>query len=456
MKAILKTFSEVWDLRLARVFLLGVVSGYPQALIFSAMTGWLTDIDLSRSEIGLFSLVATVYNVNFVWAPLVDHLRIPGLSVLGHRKSWIVLCMAAIIVLGALLALTGPTLSLFITATLCLSIATVSATQDLAIDAYRITVFEVHEEKMIGHAAAMATCGWWTGFNLAGMFAFLFADQVGWNTVYFGLSIALLGLLVVMLLFVKEPPRPLPSSEPVRLTRIKFIDSSYVAGVSEFFKRNGMKLSLCLLIFVFTFKLGEAYLGKMVIIFYRELGFTNAEIGIYSKGLGLVITITCSIAAGFFMSKFGTLRGLMLAGIAMAATNFLFAWLAVIGPDKSALVFVQIADGITSALSTVAFVSFMTHFTSHLYAATQYGALASLGTSGRTLLAATSGFVVDWLAGDWVIFFILTALMVGPALLLLWWISTMRPSGMAAEAGSSRVQSTEYTGEPKDQSSDEP
>ena len=159
---------------------------------------------------------------------------------------------------------------------------------------------------------------------------------------------------------------------------------------------------------------------------HKEVGFTNADIGVYSKGIGVFITITCAIIAGCFISKFGTVRGLLLAGIAMAATNLLFAWLAVIGPDKAFLVFALFADGITSAFSTVAFVAFIAHFTSHLHAATQYGALASLGNAGRTLIAATGGIVVDWLAGDWATFFVLTSLMVIPALAILVWVSRSR------------------------------
>lgn len=386
------------------------------------MTAWLTDVELSRSAIGLFGAVFVAYTINFLWAPLIDHLPLPGFRRLGHRKSWIVLCMLLLIVQALVLAATGPSFSLFLTAALCLGIAVVSATQDLAIDAYRVTVIEEHEEHMIGHAAAMATCGWWTGASLPGTFAFILADQYGWNTVFFGLAGILVVLIVGVLLAVREPARAVKPDTVSRVTRIQFFDRTYVAAVAEFFQRNGLRLALGLLIFIFVFKLGEAFLGRMVVVFYKEIGFTNADIGVYSKGLGLVITITCAIAAGFFTSYFGTVKGLMFAGIGMAATNLLFAWLATVGPDKSLLVFALVADGITSALSTVAFVAFITYFTSHLHAATQYGALASLGNAGRTLLAASSGILVDWLGGDWMTFFILTAVMVSPALVILWWI----------------------------------
>ena len=420
---VLEKVSVYLDARLWRIFFLGTVSGFPWLFIGAGMTAWLTDLDLSRTAIGLFGAVFVAYTINFLWAPLIDHLPLPGLRRLGHRRSWIVLCILLLIAQVVILAATGPAFSLFLTAAICLGIAIVSATQDLAIDAYRVTVIETHEEHMIGHAAAMATCGWWTGLSLPGAFAFILADQFGWNAVFFGLTGILVAMLVGVIWVVKEPSRVTEPTTPAsRVTRIQFFDRSYVAAVTEFFQRNGLRLALGLLLFIFMFKLGEAFLGRMVVVFYKEIGFTNADIGVYSKGLGLVITITCAIAAGFFTSQFGTVKGLMLAGIGMAATNLLFAWLATVGPDKSLLVFALVADGITSALSTVAFVAFLTYFTSHLHAATQYGALASLGNSGRTLLAASSGILVDWLGGDWMSFFILTAVMVSPALVILWWI----------------------------------
>ena len=136
-------------MRLWRIFLLGTVSGFPWLFIGSGMTAWLADAGLSRTAIGLFSVVFVAYTVNFLWAPLIDHLPLPGLRRLGHRRSWIVLCLLLLIVLTLALAATGPSFNLFLTAAICLGIAVVSATQDLAIDAYRVTVIREHEEHMI-------------------------------------------------------------------------------------------------------------------------------------------------------------------------------------------------------------------------------------------------------------------------------------------------------------------
>ena len=170
----------VRDVRLRRIFLLGLASGFPWLLIGSAMTAWLADEGLTRSAIGLFGSIFVVYTVNFLWAPLVDHLRLPGLHLLGRRRSWMLLCQAAMIALTLLLAMSGPASSIWLTAALALGIAVASATQDLAIDAYRINIISEDEPELIGHGAAMATCGWWTGASLPGAAAFWLADPLGW------------------------------------------------------------------------------------------------------------------------------------------------------------------------------------------------------------------------------------------------------------------------------------
>ena len=417
------TRALVRDVRLRRIFLLGIASGFPWLLIGSAMTAWLKDEGLTRSAIGLFGAVFVVYTVNFLWAPLVDHVRLPGLHRLGHRRSWIVLCQALMIGLTLLLAVSGPALSLWMTAILALGIAIASATQDLAIDAYRITIIGEDEPELIGHGAAMATCGWWTGASLPGAVAFWLADPLGWPLVYLLLAGVIAAIAALVLLFFREPAA---TGRPAALQAASWRDwlqLTWFDAVAEFFRRNGMTLALGLLAFIFLFKVGEAFLGRMVIVFYKEVGFSDADIGTYSKGLGLLVTFACSLAAGIFAGRFGAVRGLLFAGIAMAGTNLLFSWIALAGPDTRLLSLAVIADGITSAFSTVAFVTFISYYTSRLHTAAQYGALASLGNSSRTLLAASSGMLVDGLGGDWALFFVLTAVMVLPALAVLTWIA---------------------------------
>ena len=389
------------------------------------MTLWLKDEGLSRTSIGVFGLLFSVWTFNFLWAPIIDHARLPWLHRLGQRRSWISLCLAVLVACSALLAFFGPHFSIAATVALCFAIALASATQDLAIDAYRITVIGEDEPELIGHGAAMATCGWWTGVSLPGAVAFQFSDAHGWPPIYLALAALLAVVSLLALRWFREPPRGggagLPSAS--QQGAIGWFNRTYLSAVSEFFQRNGARLAFGLLAFIFLFKIGEAFLGRMVVVFYNEVGFSDAEIGTYSKALGLPVTIACALAAGLFAGRFGVVRGLLVAGIAMAATNLLFAWVAVVGPDVGALSVAVIADGVTSAFSTVAFVAFISYYTSRLHTATQYGALASLGNAGRNLVAAASGFLVDALDGDWPAFFVLTSVMVLPSLAILIWIA---------------------------------
>ena len=415
------------DARLWRIFLFGALSGFPWLLIGSAMTLWLKDEGLSRTSIGVFGLLFSVWTFNFLWAPIIDHARLPFLRRFGQRRSWISLCLAVLVACSALLAVLGPHVSIAATVALCFVIALASATQDLAIDAYRITVIREDEPELIGHGAAMATCGWWTGVSLPGAVAFQFSDAHGWPPIYLALAVFLALLSVLALRWFREPPRGGAHEAAAPLSRqhgaVGWFNRTYLSAVSEFFQRNGARLAFGLLAFIFLFKIGEAFLGRMVVVFYNEVGFTDAEIGTYSKALGLPVTIACALAAGLFAGRFGVVRGLLVAGIAMAATNLLFAWVAVVGPDVRALSVAVIADGVTSAFSTVAFVAFISYYTSRLHTATQYGALASLGNAGRNIVAASSGFLVDALDGDWAAFFVLTAVMVLPSLAILIWIA---------------------------------
>ena len=386
------------------------------------MTAWLTDVGLSRSGVGFFGAVFVLYTINFLWAPFVDHVRLPVLGPLGQRRSWIIGCQALLMVFAVLLALTGPEVSLTATALIAIGIAAASATQDLAIDAYRITVIGEDEPELLGHAAAMATCGWWTGLSLPGTVAFWLADPLGWDNVYLGAALLVVPITLLVWRLFPEPPRTADVAFDWRRMD-RWVQDTYFDAVAEFFRRNGVQLALGLLAFIFLFKIGEAFLGRMVIRFYLEVGFSNADIGTYSKGLGWVVTMVCALAAAILTGRFGVIRGLLVAGIAMAATNLLFAWIAVVGPDTRALTVAVVADGVTSAFSTVAFVAFISYYTSRLHTAAQYGALASLGNSGRTLVASFSGVVVDHaLGGVWASFFVVTALMVTPSLGVLVWI----------------------------------
>lgn len=196
--------------------------------------------------------------------------------------------------------------------------------------------------------------------------------------------------------------------------------TTLVAPIQEFFDRNGVKLALSILLFVFLFKLGEAYLGRMSIVFYREVGFSNSDIAYYSKMLNWATTIVFSLIGSVFTIRYGILKGLFIGGIAMGASNLLFALMAFVGPNKLLFAATVFVDGFTSAWGSVAFVALISVLCNKTFTASQYALMVSLGTFGRVMLGSYSGIVVDWLDGNWALFFILTAVMVIPSLLFLY------------------------------------
>ena len=439
------TFRVYKDKRLLWVFLMGCSSGFPWVLIGSNMSGWLKDEGLSRTAIGFFGSIFAVYAFNFLWAPLVDRVRLPLLGRLGQRRSWIFLCQGIMLIMilaitqadpgGAYQAMGAPTTEagkipgMMFISLVALLIAIASATQDIAIDAFRIDQFNVNETEKMPPASAMAVVGWWTGYSLPGYLAFVNADAIGWNGVYAAMAV-IMALLMVFTLSVGEPEdrrsaiqNDMENSYQKRYGLGRFaswIAVTVVEPFADFIRRNGLSVAITLLAFIFMFKIGEAFLGRMSVVFYKEIGFTNEQIGEYTKMLGWVATVFFTLIGSAINVRFGVLKGLMIGGIAMAASNLMFALIAEMGPIEWLFAATIIVDNFTTAFSTVAFVAFLTALTGRAFSASQYALLASLGNLGRTTLAGFSGSMVDSLAGNWSLFFIITTLMVIPSLVMLW------------------------------------
>ena len=437
-----ETFSIYFDIRMLKILLLGAISGFPWVLIGSSLSLWLKEDDLSRSTIGWAGLIFGVYAFNYLWAPLIDRIQIPILTKkIGHRRAWIVLMQSLILICLVLWSILNPTQNLAMVITVGLFIAIASATQDITVDALRIEQIGEHEGKSMAAGAAMAVVGWWSGYKLGGVISLFSAEylqNLGFEN-YWQLTFLILGVLVILmnigLMFISEggsEERKKKQKEDDMLISNKFnskniftdlltwIGGTVSGPIVSFFKKNGFKIALAILGFVFLFKVGEAFLGRMSIIFYKEIGFSKSDIAIYSKTLGWVTTVIFTLLGGLFVIRSGVLKAMFLAGILMASTNLLFTLLA--WSDKSEILFAiaVIFDDIAAAFATVAFVAFISLLVDRAYTATQYALLASIGTAGRTTLASSSGALVDWLNGDWGIFFILTAIMVIPSLIILW------------------------------------
>lgn len=425
------------DIRLLYIFLLGCSSGFPWVLVGSSMSGWLSDSGLSRAAIGYFGSVTAVYAINFLWAPLLDRVKLPWIcACLGQRRGWIFSMQALMLCATAGIAFTNPAQSLLWTSLLALAITTFSATQDVAIDAYRIDIIG-DDQLRLPPAAALGVIGWWTGYSLPGYFAFHNADLMGWNQVYLWLA-AIMGLMMIFTLVSKEPKNEreflqrraeqkyhqVASAAPGLWQAISArFAVTLIEPFADFFRRNGWQLACTILTFVFLFKIGEAFLGRMSIQFYREVGFSNEQIAEYSKLVGWVATVFFTLIGSAINIRYGIVRGLLIGGLAMAASNLMFAWIAMVGPNENLFLATVLVDNFTTAFSTVAFVSFLSWLTGRAFSATQYALLASLGNLGRTTMSSFSGELVDSLNGNWSLFFVITALMVIPGLLLLLRIS---------------------------------
>ncbi len=434
----IETLKLLRDIRLWRILILGFASGYPWSIIgASTLSLWLKSHGFSRTEIGLFGLVYLVYTINFLWAPMLDAVKFGWLGKIGQRRSWILVCQVFLVVLTLIMAATGPSQSTMVVFTLlAIGIGLSSATQDLAIDAYRITIIPREATGLISLGAAMATCGWVVGAAApAALMLYLSSGGETWGSSYVVAALILVPVSLLVLAWFEEPPTP---SGAINRRWYLTVIMEYLDTVQDFFKRHGLEIALSLLLFILLFKLGEAFLGRMAYIFYREVGFTENEIATVSKLITMAITIVFSLFAGALMPRIGVFKMLFFAGIAMAATNLMFAWIAVTGPDLTLFVVAVVVDGITSSIATVAFVAFITFYVSHLHAAGQYGALASLGNAGRIVLGALSGLTIDKLGGNWALFFVFTSVAVIPSLCVLAWIANqVRRSGDRATPGAS-------------------
>ena len=437
-----ETFKVYFDKRMVKILLLGAISGFPWVIIGSSLSLWLKEDGLSRSTIGWAGLIFAVYAFNYLWAPIIDKIRIPWLTEkVGHRRGWIMSMQTIILISLVCWSLINPTTNLALVISIGLIIAVASATQDITVDALRIEQIGEHEGKSMQAGAAMAVVGWWTGYKLGGVISLNSAEffqKLGFEN-YWQKTFLVLGILIIGcnigLMFINELQQinkvekqkqtdkmienKLGSSN--FFTKILAWSTGTVIGpVVSFFKKNGFNIAIAILGFVFLFKIGEAFLGRMSVIFYKEIGFTKSDIALYSKGLGWITTIIFTLLGGLFAIRSGIIKAMFLSGILMASTNLLFSLLAWSGKSELLFAIAVIFDDMAAAFATVAFVAFISMLVDRTYTATQYALLASIGTAGRTTLAASSGALVDWLNGDWGIFFIITAVMVIPSLVLLY------------------------------------
>jgi PAT family beta-lactamase induction signal transducer AmpG len=420
------------DRRFLTVLLLGFASGFPWVLHGSILTLWMQGEGLSRSAIGYIGIVTAIYALKWTWSPLIDRAKLPVLTdLLGQYRSWLVVMQVLLIVFTWFLSESNPQGSLLVLGSFALGIAFCSATQDIAVDAYRIKLFSLEEaDTKLAYSSALTTAGWWSGYGFIGgaLALFLGGESIGmsWPAVYKVCVLIWVVLLVLLCLSPREREEAefaAQSSDGLSLR--SWFDSFISAPFVEFFARCGTKLALAILLFLFSFRIGEALLGDMSLVFYRELGFSTDQIALYQKFFGGLATVVFSVLGAVINTRYGVMRGMLVGGIAMAASNLMYALMAVVGPVPWLFMLTLLIDNFCAAFATVAVVTFISYFTSRTYTGSQFALMSSIANFGRTTLAASSGAIVDGLDGNWALFFILTAVIVIPALILLVWVGRL-------------------------------
>lgn len=413
--------SVYFNRRILVILLMGYASGLPLALSGATLSYWLAKTGVSKTEIGLFALVALSYNLKFLWAPLFDHVAPPVLASLGRRRGWML--ATQVLLAGAILftGTTDPSVEPLKTALGAVLIAFFSASQDVVIDAYRVELLRSEEQ---GAGAAATQYGYRLGMLVAGAGAIALSAVTSWFWVYAAMAAALLiGTLVT--LFSPEPELIRPRTPRHGLAgQLRY---ALVDPFADFARRPGWAV---LLLFVVLFKLGDALAGGMANPFYVEMGFTAGEIAAISKVFGLIATLTGVFAGGALVGRLGTERALLVTGILQLASNWMFAWQATVGHDTAALAATIFVENFCGGAGSAAFVAFLAGLCAREFTATQNALLTSLAAVGRTLFASFGGWLADRL--DWVTFFLATSAAALPGLLLLGWLM-MRGSALDAD-----------------------
>jgi PAT family beta-lactamase induction signal transducer AmpG len=411
--------------RIVFVLLMGVASGLPLLLTLSTLSYWLSKVGVDKTTIGLFALVGIPYSFKFVWAPIIDQVRLPVLAtLLGRRRSWLLLIQAFLAGAIVIMGLTDPTVAPLTVAAAAVAVAFFSASQDIVIDAYRIDILREEEQ---GAGAAVTQAGYRIGLLVAGAGAIALSDFVGWPVI-FGMLAAVIVASMVVTILAPEPPEPVPHDRTIERRYdigafVDWVKTAMVDPFLDFMKHRGW---LIILAFVLLYKFGDAIGGVMANPFYNEIGFTGVEIAGISKVFGVIATVVGTFAGGLLVARLGLFKALVVGGILQAVTNLLFALLAVTGKDLTMLTVAIGADNFTGGLGSAAFVAYLSSLCNRAFTATQYALLTSLMAAGRTILSSGGGWLADHT--DWASFFVLTTLLAIPGLLLLFWLSRLYPA----------------------------
>jgi PAT family beta-lactamase induction signal transducer AmpG len=404
------------DRRQLAILLLGFSSGLPLLLVYSTLSARLAQAGIHRAEIGLLLLAQLPYNFKFVWAPLLD--RVPPPIPIGQRRGWAlsiqIALLAAIFAMGAV----DPQTHIGLLAALGVSVAFLSASQDIVIDAFRIELLPPASQ---GAGAAMVVAGYRVAMLAAGAGALAIADVAGWFWAY-----GTMGLLLVVgaaTFLVMGEPAARVTSRTQRDWRAT-LEETVVAPFRDFIRRPGW---LAILIFIPLYKMGEAMAGAMAKPFYISLGFSLTEIAKMSSLVAFVTTLCGGLLGGLVVARFGILRAVLICGVAQSLGNLAYVALDAAGHQTVILALSAASEDLTGGMAGAAFIAFLSRLTRAPYTATQFALLSSLEALGRSLFTAPGGALSQTMG--WTPFFLLTTIITLPSLALLHWISKRWPQG---------------------------
>ena len=429
----LRVFLEPASLRM---LLLGFSAGLPLLLVFGTLSFWLREAGIDRTTIGHLSWVGLAYGFKWVWSPLVDRLPIPLLTrTLGRRRSWLLLSQSVIMAALVCMALTDPKVSLAPVVWAALAVAFASATQDIALDAYRI------ESASVERQAALAAT-YQTGYRLAMIWAgagvlwiaaraevanTALYQQGAWQTAYLTMAASMvLGMVTVLL-----SPEPVHRLIAPARNLTQWLSEALVAPFADFIMRYRWQAALVLGL-IALYRISDVVMGIMANPFYVDMGYTKDEVAAVTKVYGVVMTLVGAFVGGALAMRFGVMRVLMLGAVLSATSNLLFAWLAGHGHDVRALVLVVSADNLSSGIASAAFIAYLSGLTNVQYSATQYALFSSLMLLLPKFIAGFSGQYVDSFGYE--NFFVATALLGVPVLLLIALAARLLPAGRPATA----------------------
>ena len=413
----LKVYTQPASLRM---LVLGFSAGLPLLLVLGTLSFWLREAGIDRTTIGYLSWVGLAYAFKWVWAPLVDRLPLPGLTRrLGRRRSWLLLSQL-LIAAGLLgMASQNPQLALTPMVWSALVVAFGSATQDIALDAYRIESASMQEQAALaatyqtGYRLAMI----WAGAGVLWVATLAQGAQLGyavraWQVAYSVMAACMVVGIVTVLLSPEPQPRPLPPSRSVQ----EWLHSALVAPFADFIARYRWQAALVLGL-IAVYRISDVVMGIMANPFYVDMGYTKAQVAAVTKIYGVLMTLLGAFVGGAMAMRWGVMRVLMLGALLSASSNLLFAWLAGQAPTTVGLTLVVSADNLAGGIASAAFIAYLSSLTNVQYSATQYALFSSMMLLAPKWLAGFSGQFVD--AYGYSPFFISTAALGLPVLVLV-------------------------------------